>query len=188
VVVVTADHGEEFGEHRGMGHGVTLFDEVLRVPLLIAGPGIRPATVVTAPVSLVDVAPTVLALLGLPPEPRFEGRSLVPWLRGDTVVPGDIVAELLWSEPGAIRSHERAFIRGSLKLLFGFGGRRALYDLVADAGEHTPLSSTDARATVLEEASRARDRDLATRVTAAAEHAPVDEEMRRRLRALGYAH
>lgn len=66
IVVVTADHGEEFGEHGGAYHGTTLFEEQLRVPLLVAlpdGVGRR----VAAPVSLVNVAPTLAALVGAPP-------------------------------------------------------------------------------------------------------------------------
>jgi arylsulfatase A-like enzyme len=77
IVIITADHGEEFGEHGGMGHGRTLQQEVMRVPLVIAAPGLLAPAEVTAPVSLLDVAPTVLDLLGLEPTRGHRGTSLV---------------------------------------------------------------------------------------------------------------
>lgn len=77
IVIITADHGEEFGDHGGMGHGRTLFREVMRVPLVIAAPGLLTPAEVSAPVSLLDVAPTVLDLLGLEPIRGHRGVSLV---------------------------------------------------------------------------------------------------------------
>ena len=93
VVVLTADHGEEFKDHGGMGHGKTLYDEQIHVPLIVLAPGAAAGRVVDEPVALIDVAPTVLDLGGLPAAPSFEGRSLratlggrlaglVAWLRG----------------------------------------------------------------------------------------------------------
>ena len=81
LIVITADHGEEFGEHGRMGHGFTLFNGVMRIPLIIVAPGFPAGRVVEENVSLVDVAPTLLELLGLPAPPTFEGRSLVPLMR-----------------------------------------------------------------------------------------------------------
>lgn len=75
VVVLAADHGEAFNEHGVALHGTALFNEVLRVPIIVHSPGLRPGTDST-PASLVDVAPTVLGLLGLPPHPAFQGRDL----------------------------------------------------------------------------------------------------------------
>jgi arylsulfatase A-like enzyme len=77
IVVILSDHGDEFGEHGGMGHGRTLYQEVLRVPLVIAAPGILAPTEVTSPVSLLDVAPTILDLVGLGPTAGQRGTSLV---------------------------------------------------------------------------------------------------------------
>ena len=77
VVVLTADHGEEFYEHGAVGHGTNLFDETLRIPLLLHAPGRMPEIVPNS-VSLLDVAPTILELIGAEPEARFEGRSLLP--------------------------------------------------------------------------------------------------------------
>jgi len=82
LVVVTSDHGEEFGEHGGVQHAQTIYEEVLHVPLILRAPRLVPAGVrVPGPVSLVDLLPTVLDLLGIPPPPATDGRSLVPLLR-----------------------------------------------------------------------------------------------------------
>ena len=77
IIVFSADHGEEFEEHGGHYHGSSLFDEQTRVPLIIKVPGAKPSRIST-PVSLVDVAPTVLRLLGLKPLPDMTGQDLRP--------------------------------------------------------------------------------------------------------------
>ena len=79
LIVVTADHGEAFMEHGLLSHNETLFDEMLHVPLIVRPPpGSRPDAVDTArPVSLIDILPTVLALVGLPPEPAASGVDLL---------------------------------------------------------------------------------------------------------------
>jgi hypothetical protein len=80
-VIVTADHGEAFGEHGTHQHGVTLYDELVHVPLIIASPG-APAGAIEQPVSLIDLGPTVLDLFGQPTPGSYMGQSLVPFLRG----------------------------------------------------------------------------------------------------------
>lgn len=189
VVVITADHGEEFGEHRGMGHGATLFDEVLRVPLLLVGPGVPAGIVVREPVSLVDVAPTLLELLGLSPEPRFEGRSLVPWLGGPGGTSHDVLAELLptTTNQKELQRHRAGLVRGPWKLLAGaIPIQGAMYDVGEDPGEEHPFPTSHPQAVALSAALAAQELDLATRANATAAHAPVDDETRRKLRALGY--
>lgn len=81
--IVFADHGEAFGEHGMTWHGQTLYDELLRVPLLVRIPGVAPR-VVREPVSLVDLGPTILDLMGIATPPRFMGQSLTGYLRGET--------------------------------------------------------------------------------------------------------
>ncbi len=93
-VVVMADHGEAFGEHKIFFHGQDLFDEQLRVPLIIAIPGQTPR-VFEDQVSLVDVGPTLLDLVGAPIPPSFRGKSLLPRIRGDERPPRPIFSELM---------------------------------------------------------------------------------------------
>ncbi len=82
VVVLMSDHGEEFGDHGSMeGHGWTLYDEVLHVPLILRLPrGRHAGTVVDRPVELIDIAPTVLSLASVDVPPGFQGRTLEPWI------------------------------------------------------------------------------------------------------------
>lgn len=77
VVIITADHGEEFGEHGGVLHGGKLYEELLHVPLIFFGTGVEQGVVDPRLVSLVDVAPTILAAAGLPIPERMEGRDLL---------------------------------------------------------------------------------------------------------------
>ncbi len=81
IVIVTADHGDELGE-RGKFNHQSLYDEVIRVPLIIVGPGIPGGTLVKHQVSLLDLAPTVANLVGIDPTPSFQGKSLLPVIRG----------------------------------------------------------------------------------------------------------
>jgi arylsulfatase A-like enzyme len=77
LVVLVSDHGEEFKEHGGTGHDHTLFDELLRVPLIVSWPGrIEPGRRIARTVRCVDIFPTVLRLAGLNPESDLEGKDL----------------------------------------------------------------------------------------------------------------
>jgi arylsulfatase A-like enzyme/HEAT repeat protein len=75
VIAISADHGEEFREHGGVYHGSTLFDEQVRVPLLLRLPGASPA-LVEAPVEVIDIAPTLLGMVGVEAPPSMRGRDL----------------------------------------------------------------------------------------------------------------
>lgn len=84
VIVLTADHGEEFAEHGGWTHSAKLYDELLRIPLMIKGPGLPQGAVIEEQVGLIDLAPTLLDLLDIDEKVEsFQGTSLLPWLRGD---------------------------------------------------------------------------------------------------------
>jgi arylsulfatase A-like enzyme len=83
IVIVTADHGEEFGEHGGRYHGTTVYEEQVRVPLVIAGPGVRKGLRVESVTQTIDLLPTVLSALGIPRPARIRGRDLGPLLGGD---------------------------------------------------------------------------------------------------------
>lgn len=80
VVVVSADHGEEFGEHGGRYHGSSVYEEQVRVPLVISAPGAIGQRVVDVPVQGIDVMPTLLRALDIPVRPRVRGRDLGPLL------------------------------------------------------------------------------------------------------------
>lgn len=75
IVILTADHGEEFGEHGGRYHGTSVYEEQVRVPLIVAAPGLSPK-VINQPVQTIDLLPTVLSALEIPIRPRIRGNDL----------------------------------------------------------------------------------------------------------------
>jgi arylsulfatase A-like enzyme len=87
IVIVTADHGEEFGEHGGRYHGTSVYEEQVRVPLVMVGPGIRPGGRVHTVVQTIDLLPTTLSALGMPRPARLRGRDLGPILAIDPTGP-----------------------------------------------------------------------------------------------------
>jgi len=129
IVVLAADHGEEFDEHGGRYHGSSLFEEQIHVPLLISVPGVS-ARDVDRPVELIDIAPTVLNLLDIPVPARMRGTDLGPWL----ATPPAPAARL----PPAFAELEdkRMVVRGQEKLICDLNwGFCAYYDLAKDPGE-----------------------------------------------------
>jgi arylsulfatase A-like enzyme len=105
LTVLLADHGEAFGERGEQGHGRVLHPPTLDVPLGFVQPGRIRAAAIAAPVSTLDVAPTVLGLLGLPPHPAFRGRDLTPLLDGGAI---DGAALCLQAHRGAVQSVQAA--------------------------------------------------------------------------------
>ncbi len=83
-IIVTADHGEEFDEHGGNYHGTTVFEEQVRVPLVVVGKGVVPGARKKTVVQTIDLFPTVTSALGIPRDPRILGRDLGGLLHGAT--------------------------------------------------------------------------------------------------------
>jgi choline-sulfatase len=134
VLVVTSDHGDEFGEHGHRFHGGTLYEEMIRVPLLIRVPGL-PGRVSDVPIAHVDVAPTLLELLGVAVPSRYVGRSRADEMRtGQPPAPYPVYAEVL--PDSNYDRHQIAVILGQHKLIQRFGeGYGELYDLASDPAE-----------------------------------------------------
>jgi arylsulfatase A-like enzyme len=189
IVFVLSDHGEEFEEHGHMEHGKSLFEEVVRVPLIVVGPRVAAGLRVEENVSLVDVGPTLLDLLGLPAEPRFEGRSLVPLMRGSATGAGpDILMELEFPGLGRDqRVHHEAIVRDKAKVVVALDGTPTGYDLAADPGEHEPNpAAVGAEVPKLTAALHERLVVLRKRRSSATEVEDLDEGAKEKLRALGY--
>jgi arylsulfatase A-like enzyme len=175
LVVVTSDHGEELGEHGRLGwHSHTLYDELLRVPLLVKLPGNRRAGTTAGSLARgIDIAPTLLRALDLPVPASFEGRDLLA--RGAGAGP-----EQIWS--GREAGHGR--VASSLRTpRWKLAGRR-LFDLERDPGEHVDVAAT--HLDVTRRLAEQRRAVIAERRIPPRRPAPVDEELRERLRALGY--
>jgi arylsulfatase A-like enzyme len=140
LVVVTADHGEEFGEHGGEFHGATLYEEILRVPLLVAMPGIA-ARRVDAPVSLLDVAPTIVELAGggRGRLDAADGTSLAGAMRGEALEARAVLAETVRYGRGS-----RAIVEGGWKLVYEGRARTwELFDLGKDPGEQRVVTDEE---------------------------------------------
>jgi len=143
VVVFASDHGEAFGEHGDNFHGRTLFGEVLEVPLAISVPG-APARVLQTPVSLVDLFPTMLDLLGLQVEQQLSGRTLTEAIRtGEEPDGRPVFSELI--PDGSRPERQWALLRRDLKLIVDVHlGSKLMFDLSADPDELENLYDNDA--------------------------------------------
>ena len=97
LVVVVGDHGEGLGDHGERTHGVFVYRSTMRVPLVIAGPGVEPGRI-DVPVSQVDLVPTLLDALGRPIPAGLDGRSLVPALRGEALAGVPVFGESLYGQ------------------------------------------------------------------------------------------
>lgn len=143
-VVVTSDHGEEFLEHGGVLHGATLHGELVRVPLILAGPGIPAGRRVAEPVSLTDVFPTLMGLLGVEAPPYVEGVDL--WSNGSLRSPGDrpLFFGTDWWLGRPNGAWKRAVQQGGWKLHYAHpDGALELYDLASDPDERRNLAARD---------------------------------------------
>jgi len=137
VILVTADHGEEFGEHGGRYHGTTVYEEQVRVPLVVVGPGVARGARLPTVVQTIDLLPTVLSALEIPRPARIRGRDLGPVLGG---------------QPNAVDAGF-AFAETDDASLVAAGGERlvcerraaacALYRPAADPQEHHDVSEQD---------------------------------------------
>ena len=137
-VIITGDHGEAFGEHGVYFHGKEIWEEIVRVPLIVAVPGAKPRRI-RRRVSHVDITPTILELASLPPAAGARGASLVPELFGQDLPNAPILVD---QPKNPYYRPKRAFIDGSLKLHHLVDANIfRLYDLDADPGEAHDISA-----------------------------------------------
>ena len=155
ILVVTADHGESLGDHNYFfEHGRFPYDDCVRVPLILLHPDGKPGRI-SSPVGLIDVAPTLLEMVGVAPGPQFEGRSLLGWLAEGAPESG---AHPVFTESGYLKQFEVSIRKGRWKLI-KIGSKYVakmlqnvpyeLYDLLDDPGETKNL--VDERSEVFEE-------------------------------------
>lgn len=176
VVVVTADHGEELFEHGEPLHRQS-YEECMAVPLLVRAPGVAPATC-GVPVSLVDLAPTVLELCGAPAV-RAQGRSLVPLLTGGVLEPAREIV-LVEDEGGTLGLRSDAFA------VVPADGERWLFDMLADPGQRSPAALEAGRWTELLDAEAESARALRAELGAPLDLEPPARGERVELGELGY--
>jgi len=191
LVVLVSDHGEEFLEHGQVMHGLAQYEESVRVPFLLWGPGVPRDVRVLESVSLVDVMPTVLDLLGMPAPEGLDGRSL----------------RALWEEPGRLRAPRALFVeadldppgptarrmmpgddlavrRGNFKLVLDpSSGTARLFDLTRDPHETNDVAAEQPE--LVKELRAEIDRFRASG-TAADPPVPLTSEDLKKLEELGY--
>ena len=177
LVVIAGDHGEAFGEHGEIAHSLFVYDTTLRVPLIINGPGVNLGAS-EAPVSLIDVAPTIVHLAGLP---RFDsdGVDLSPAFQGRPLPPRRLYAESFaplldfgWSPLRSVREDGWKYIEAP---------RPELYNVAQDPSENNDMAATEPV-----RAAAARERVNGYSPATVQPPATGDREAAARLQALGY--
>jgi len=186
MVVITSDHGEELGDHGLLGHAKTVYDEVLRVPLLFWDPGHIPAgRKIEEQVSLVDVAPTILELVDVPPPAKIPGRSLVQTIHG--APPPDDEVRFAEGLVGKVRM-ATARTRRYKWIWREDQPHVRVYDLRTDPDERSPLRDPElqARGRDLIETYLALDAEAGPDENHSKKDRVLDQDTREKLEALGY--
>jgi arylsulfatase A-like enzyme/tetratricopeptide (TPR) repeat protein len=188
VIVIVADHGEEFQDHGHFFHGFTLYDEVIRVPMILVTRGTWSFAprVVRQLVQLTDLFPTLIEMAGGVAPADIDGRSILPLLRGDDEPVREAVVAELAADPVLDvlmhpKRHRLAVVDRSRKAIVGVDGGTQLYRTDSDPGERRDVAAAEGS-----EVGRLL-RFAAIRPAVATEATPPVSEMRReQLRALGY--
>jgi len=151
IIIFTADHGDMLGE-KGLWYKMSFFEDSVRVPLIVAAPGLFPQGRVGLPVSLVDLLPTVLDMTANPglndPADILDGRSLVPLMKGEALPPRPVIAE--YFAEGSIAP---CFMvrQGLYKYIYSPPDPPQLYDLARDPAERHNLAAAPAGRNIAEE-------------------------------------
>ena len=187
LIAVMSDHGESLGAHGESMHGIFLYDETIRVPLLFKLPGeVLAGRHVSPRVRLVDVAPTLLSMLGLPLPRTFQGESLVPLMKPGTRPLPELIAyaetdyphrAFGWSSLRALRSGKYLFVRAP---------KRELYDESMDKEAQHNLSSRSPAITDTLQAQLDQFREGTASSKDKTESAALSSEQKENLSALGY--
>ena len=187
-VVVLADHGEGLGDHGELTHGVLIYQSTMRVPFMMAGPGVARGRVVAASVATIDVLPTLLAFAGAPADRDLPGRDLTAVVNPSasrTLVDDPLYSESLFGRLNMHWATLRGWMSGDWKLIAG--PHPELFDLSNDPDERHDRSSDQP-----DRVQRMNDqlvRALA-RIAPGGDRAqpnPISAEQEQRLRSLGYA-
>ena len=212
VIIVAGDHGEGLGDHGERTHGMLLYESTLRVPLVIAAPDAAAQTI-DAPVSLAEIAPTILRAAGVAPLPAMKGRDLIALARGGSAGSGGSGGSGASGEPGRSGTSDRDRDIGSVRLqpdrdpdlysetdyprVAGWSPLQALTDgrwKMIRAGSSTevydlqndPREERDVSAAQAAVAAAMSTRAAALHAAAGAAPAAVSPDAQERLRALGY--
>ncbi|MDY7109966.1 MAG: sulfatase [Planctomycetota bacterium] len=190
LVIILSDHGTEFFEHNNKGHRQTLYEEVIRIPMMVRFPGvIEPGQRFSEQARIIDVLPTVLDFAGAPAPGDVMGQSLRPLLSGGTLPRDNLAISELYSigiELRSFRRNERKMLEDELN------DNIYLFDLVEDPGEENPLRDAGAPLQwvrdMLDDARLGRQwlREFRASMPQATATSDIPEDLRRQLESLGY--
>lgn len=200
VVIITADHGEHHNEHDHLGHVFSLYEPLVHIPMLISGPGFASGAVRSEPVSLLDIAPTVLSIAGSSTEGMSDiGQDLRGTLPADRTLPLTYgwPQQALQGFPEDLKTGERLSgyrrsLRGAVqypyKLIRGSDGEEVIYHLRNDPGENVPLDAEAVPPSVLEALKRVAGSPTGQAGEESAEvpEQELDSTTEEELRLLGY--
>ena len=197
LIVITSDHGEEFWDHAeiglslggdprdtyGIGHGHSMFRELLLVPFVVVGPRVAQGLDLEGRMTLLDLAPTILDILDLPVPGGMRGRSLRPLLSGaqDT----DLPQPLVYADSPAYGPNAWSLVSGRWKIISRADGATLLFDVESDPDETLNLCVREP-VVAARMAAELQDVRSSIRPSGPTEKPALDEETEDQLRALGY--
>ena len=186
LIIITADHGEAFGEHQTLGHGMSVYEDQVRVPLVIKWPRGSQQPAVRISASGVDLKPTIVETVGLRTKQRVSGHNLAketgttdPWI-AETHPCGDV-----YDAHPRFHRIDQAVMSGPWKLIASSTGKRELYNIDSDPAEATNRYETDRGPAKELEASLENWRKTMRR-TRSRKAAELTAEEIERLKSLGY--
>jgi arylsulfatase A-like enzyme/Tfp pilus assembly protein PilF len=187
LVILTADHGEALGEHQETTHGIFVYDSTLRVPLVFFNSKIFPAKkVVSCQAGLIDIAPTILDLLGLPKNPKMQGASLKPFMlkgksRKEATCYIESIAAMMdrnWAPLQGLRTAEWKYIEAPIP---------ELYDLRNDPQEtNNIIKANPDQARRLQQKLKSLIQSYSSPAASQVLQTERDKETREKLMSLGY--
>jgi len=188
MIIITADHGESFGEHNLMDHGRALYEELLHIPLIIKYPLSHTIKgTCSAPVSLIDIMPTVLSTLDIPTPHTIQGKVVTEAL-ADRKVFAEHYRDKLWIEKFGERFDRDliAVYSGDFKYIWASHGKHELYNVNGDPQEaHNLIHELPAIVTTMDEEIKKRLAQFESS-RAGNDLLQVDDAIKEKLEALGY--
>jgi arylsulfatase A-like enzyme len=187
-VIILADHGEEFMEHNGVAHGHTLYEELIRVPLIMKGPTIPVNTRPEGLVQSIDIAPTVLDILDLQPHNTWEGKSLVP-----LIYKSEDIHDYVYSEHKGYDAKDflRVIQSKKWKLIKNYATHQnLLFDLENDPAERTNVENKHPKIVATLESQLSKwlnNEEAKSNASQFIRTIKIDAATKEKLQSLGYA-
>ena len=181
IIVFTSDHGEEFLEHGNFEHGHTVFDELIHIPLVMTGPGVKAGIRIPQVVRQVDILPTLCEWADVAGERAFTGLSLMDELRGKPGRSRNVLSHgNMWGEPSS------AWRDGDWKLIVPADGNPMLFHISEDPGERKNLAHSEPeRLKTMQDSLEAMESAMAS--LGAGKEVNLSAAERNKLKGMGYS-